>query len=80
MYKQVALGQIEERYATLIEKRGFKKYKDMAMTSIFKMSYQYKIEVGFREEAVRKNCRIVQPLDFDSHMFTIEKIKARTDT
>lgn len=29
------------------------------MTQMFKMSYQYKVEVGFREEAVPKNCRIV---------------------
>lgn len=31
--------QIEDKYATLIDKRGFKKFKDIGLTQFFNLSY-----------------------------------------
>lgn len=35
IYRPFPPHQIEDRYATLIEKRGFKKFKDVMLTQFF---------------------------------------------
>jgi hypothetical protein len=41
---------IEDKYATIIEKRGFKKFKDVHLTSAFNLSYTYKMDLKMKEE------------------------------
>jgi hypothetical protein len=59
--------QIEDRFSNLIDKRGFKKYKDVALTNQFNVSYQYKLEAKVKEELLlRPNVNVVKRIDFDS--------------
>lgn len=63
--------QIEDRYAQLIDKRGFKKYKDVYLTNGFGISYQYKLEPKVKEELMQKaNCTIVRRVNFDSQLLS----------
>jgi hypothetical protein len=55
----------------MIEKRGFKKYKDVTMTYQYNLCYTYRIEPKIKEEAILKkqNSSIVRRVNFDTSMF-----------
>ncbi len=54
----------------MIDKRMFRKLKDVPLTQYFNLSYIYKIEPKLKEEQIRKkNAIIVRRVNFDSSMF-----------
>ena len=67
IYKPVPGQLIEDKYATMIDKRMFRKSKDIALTQQINLSYIYKIEPKIKEEVIKKrNAIIVRRVNFDS--------------
>eukprot|EP00347_Sterkiella_histriomuscorum_P008264 403345746 len=70
-YKQSNSFKIEEKYSTLIDKRGFKKYRDPNLAKYINLCYSYRMESKIDELQIQKSSSIlVNRINFDQRDFS----------
>ncbi|CDW89623.1 dedicator of cytokinesis protein 2 [Stylonychia lemnae] len=70
-YKQSNTFKIEDRYATLIDKRAFKKYRDPNLAKLINLCYTYRMESKIDENALDRNgAMFINRINFDQRDFS----------